>query len=253
MGERFLSVPGRPFYDRPPLDVARDLLGAQLHHGGIAVRLTEVEAYGGGGDPASHAFRGPTPRCAAMFGPPGHAYVYLIYGIHWCMNVVCGPAGEAAAVLLRAGESCAGGPCAGDPVEGVDAAVRRRVRPASTDFARGPARLTRTLGIDGSLDGTDLTGEDGALFLAAGVGIADARVARGPRVGVGAAHDRPWRLWIVGERSVSAYRPGRRRAVPRVAAPDPGCGSGTAGDPVRRGIRYGGGSSHIRQRRQGGF
>ena len=93
----------RSFYDRPVLEVARDLLGALVVRDGVAVRLTEVEAYAGGHDPASHAFRGRTRRNAVMFGPPGHAYVYFTYGMHFCMNLVCGPPGQASAVLLRAG------------------------------------------------------------------------------------------------------------------------------------------------------
>ena len=96
-----------PFYDRPVLEVARDLLGCGVVTAPMPTspsRLTEVEAYAGPDDPASHAFRGPTPRTAVMFGPPGLAYVYFSYGMHWCMNLVCGPDGHASAVLLRAGE-----------------------------------------------------------------------------------------------------------------------------------------------------
>ena len=89
---------------RPVLEVAPTLLGAVIEHREVAVRITEVEAYAGAGDPGSHAFRGPTPRSAIMFGPAGHLYVYFTYGMHWCANVVCGPQGEASAVLLRAGE-----------------------------------------------------------------------------------------------------------------------------------------------------
>ncbi|MGI8698983.1 MAG: DNA-3-methyladenine glycosylase, partial [Mycobacteriales bacterium] len=105
--------------------------------GTVAVRLTEVEAYDGAHDPGSHAFRGATPRNATMFGPPGHAYVYFTYGMHFCVNLVCAPAGTATAVLVRAGEV----------VAGVDLARHRRPAAADRDLARGPARLTRALEI----------------------------------------------------------------------------------------------------------
>ena len=102
----------RDFFARPALEVAPDLLGFLLTHtsrqGTVTVRLTEVEAYAGQDDPGSHAFRGPTPRTQVMFGPPGHLYVYFTYGMHWCMNLVCGPTGAASAVLLRAGEVVVG-------------------------------------------------------------------------------------------------------------------------------------------------
>src|SRR3954463_2055001 len=141
MGKRQL-IP-RSFYDRPVLEVARDLLGAVLVCGDVALRLTEVEAYAGGHDPASHAFRGPTPRNSVMFGPGGHAYVYFTYGMHFCMNLVCGPDGSASAVLLRAGEV----------VAGLETARARRPGATDRDLARGPARLTKALAVDRALDG----------------------------------------------------------------------------------------------------
>jgi DNA-3-methyladenine glycosylase len=187
----------RRFYDRPVLEVARDLLGAVVTHSGVTVRLTEVEAYAGGHDPASHAFRGPTARTAVMFGPPGHAYVYFTYGMHFCMNLVCGPDGHASAVLLRAGEV----------VDGLDAARERRAGARDRDLARGPARLTRTLAVDRRQDGVDVTDPTSPLRVCAGVPVADREVRWGPRVGIRAAADLPWRAWVEGEPSVSPYRP----------------------------------------------
>ena len=123
----------------PVEQVAPLLLGAVLRAGPVAVRLTEVEAYAGAGDPGSHAFRGRTPRNAVMFGPAGRAYAYFTYGMHWCLNVVTGPEGEASAVLLRAGEV----------VDGIDLARERRPGAADRDLARGPARLTKAIGVAG--------------------------------------------------------------------------------------------------------
>jgi DNA-3-methyladenine glycosylase len=201
-----VSVLPREFYDRPVLEVARDLLGAVVGHDGVAVRLSEVEAYDGEIDPASHAFRGQTPRNAVMYGPPGHAYVYFTYGMHFCMNLVCGPEGKAAAVLLRAGEVIAG----------MDHA--RRLRPGATDrdLARGPARLTKALGVDRALDGVDVTRRDSPLRVLHGDPVRAEAVRHGPRVGVNAAAEVPWRLWIDGDASVSAYRPhtSRRKGRP---------------------------------------
>jgi DNA-3-methyladenine glycosylase len=187
----------RSFYDRPVLEVARELLGAVVTHAGVSVRLTEVEAYAGGHDPASHAFRGPTQRTAVMFGPPGHAYVYFTYGMHFCMNLVCGPDGHASAVLLRAGEV----------VDGLAAARERRSDARDRDLARGPARLTRALAIDRQQDGADVTVARSPLRVCGGVPVPDDAVRWGPRVGVSAAGDLPWRAWVDGEPSVSPYRP----------------------------------------------
>jgi DNA-3-methyladenine glycosylase len=190
--------------------VAPALLGARFVSviGGtrVAVRLTEVEAYMGEADPGSHAYRGLTPRTRVMFGPPGFLYVYFTYGMHWCANVVCGPDGTASAVLLRAGEV----------VEGLD--VARARRPAArrdADLARGPARLTATLGIDGSDDGADLCG-GGTLWLEPPDEPPPAGDVRtGPRVGVngpgGDGDVFPWRFWLAGEETVSVYRPGQSR------------------------------------------
>ena len=175
----------------PVLEVAPRLLGAVVRHDGVAVRITEVEAYDGANDPGSHAFRGQTPRNRTMFGPPGHLYVYFTYGMHHCANVVCGPEGRASALLLRAGEV----------VEGIDLARERRGRPPDRDLARGPARLCRALALDRSADGLDLT--DGTLGLPP---PADpARISTGPRVGLRHAPDRPWRFWLTGDPTVSRY------------------------------------------------
>ena len=183
-----------------PVDVAaRALLGCVVTAGDVAVRLTEVEAYAGvGQDPASHAHRGRTPRNAVMFGPPGHLYVYFTYGMHWCANVVCGPDGEAAAVLLRAGEV----------VDGLAVArQRRRTARADRDLARGPARLTTALAIDGGLGGADLFAPAGPVRLLPAAAPVDPSLVRaGPRVGVAGGHHTRWRFWLAGDPTVSAYR-----------------------------------------------
>lgn len=179
-----------------PLEVAPRLLGAVLTHAGVSVRITEVEAYGGADDPGSHAFRGRTPRNATMFGPPGRLYVYFVYGMHHCANLVTGPEGEPGAVLLRAGEV----------VDGIELARSRRTGSSDRDLARGPARLCRALEIDRSHDGA-------VADLAPGRGgpDRDRAVLSGPRVGLRLAADRPWRFWWGDEESVSPYRP----AAPR--------------------------------------
>lgn len=177
---------------RPALAVAPDLLGCVLRGGGIALRLTEVEAYGGHDDPASHAFRGPTPRTEVMFGPPGRLYVYRSMGLHHCVNIVCGAPGTAAAVLLRAGEV----------VDGLDLARTRRGDVADTRLASGPGNLGRALGVTTATSGQVL-GEDGWSLTD---GCGETVVCQGPRVGVSRAADRPWRLWLPDEPTVSAYR-----------------------------------------------
>ena len=211
--------------------VAPALLGCVIEHetaeGLVAVALTEVEAYHGQADPASHAYRGQTRRNAVRFGPPGHASVYFTYGMHFCVNLVCLPEGTASAVLLRAGRV----------VEGTGLATARRAAPGpqGRDLARGPARLCQALGIareqngadvcdpgsplrvrwpdpaDAGLPGAQASGagaDDGAV--PAGPGPAEpagAAISCGPRVGVSAAGDRPWRFWITGDPTVSVYRP----------------------------------------------
>jgi DNA-3-methyladenine glycosylase len=211
----------RDFFARPSVEVAPDLLGCVLEHdtaeGLVAVKLTEVEAYAGASDPASHAYRGQTARNAVMFGPPGHAYVYFTYGMHFCVNLVClgaaGPANEkgASAVLLRAGEI----------VTGEDLARTRRTKGStvvtSRDLARGPARLCQALAIDRALDGADACVASSPLRVRSGAGtpLRSAAIATGPRVGVSRAADIPWRFWLEGDPTVSVYRPAgpRRRKL----------------------------------------
>ncbi len=188
------------------LDAARLLLGSHLladtPDGEVAVRLVEVEAYRGADDPAAHSYRGRTARNAVMFGPPGHLYVYFVYGLHFCVNVSCLPDGEAGAVLLRAGEV----------VSGLDVAHRRRPTARSAaDLARGPARLAALLGLGPEHNGVDVTDPASPVRLLTGDPISAARIRTGPRVGVAAAQDRPWRFWVDGSQAVSAYRLGTRR------------------------------------------
>jgi DNA-3-methyladenine glycosylase len=192
------------FYSRPVLEVTRDLLGRLLVHqapeGTAAVRLVETEAYDGPGlDPASHAHRGQTARNAVMFGPPGHLYLYFTYGMHWCANVVCGPEGDARAVLLRAGE----------PVCGLEQMASRRPASRPRDLARGPARLCQALGLSGWANGASVT--SGPVLVTAGRPVPDDRVAWTGRVGVTAATDRPWRALIADDPHVSPGRPGPAR------------------------------------------
>lgn len=242
-------LPERDWFARPGLEVARGLLGALITRhsaeGDVTVRITEVEAYQGELDPGSHAFRGRTARNEVMFGAPGHLYTYRHLGLHTCMNIVCGPGGEAAAVLLRAGEVVAGEPLA-----------RQRRLAAGTvnravDLARGPARLTVALGITMDDNGRDLLAPDGSVSLVVsersrvvsaldaaasgraadpqgghqgdregrGIGPVAEAISSGPRVGVaGAGGDGslfPWRLWLTGDPAVSAYRAAAQRPAQR--------------------------------------
>lgn len=202
-----------------PVDVAPILLGGALRTVvdgvAVAVRLTEVEAYHGAGtgdrpDPGSHARMGRTARNATMWGDPGHLYVYLSHGIHSCVNVVCAPAGVAGGVLLRGGEV----------IEGADAAALRRPTARSLrDLARGPGRLGDALGLRHPLhDGIDAIDPDPRTGAEATLWLPDRpieRFATGPRVGVAgdAGTDAfPWRFWIDGDPTVSAFRWGRGAA-----------------------------------------
>lgn len=173
----------RAFFDRGSDEVAIDLVGSwMVLHDGVRttrVLVVETEAYGGSDDPASHAFRGPTKRNAVMFGPPGFLYVYLIYGIHWCMNVVTGPVGDASAVLLRAGEMVAPEESGGE----------------RTVALRGPGNLTRGLGITGDDNGLDCCGGEGRYltFHRAPQGLL---VRASKRIGLTREIDRPSRYFL---------------------------------------------------------
>lgn len=194
-------------FDRPPQDVARDLLGMTLtaltDDGSVTVRITETEAYEGGLDPASHAYRGRTPRNEVMFGPGGRLYVYRSHGLHWCCNVVTGAVGNATAVLLRAGDVVEGHPLA---------RARRGPHRADHELARGPGNLAQALGLTGADNGV-VIGEDRLVL--GGRSAPAGTVAAGPRVGVSVAADLPWRYWVSGDRSVSAYRRSPRAPDPR--------------------------------------
>lgn len=192
----------RAFFARPVLEVARDLLGCLLVHetpdGRLSARIVETEAYGEE-DPGSHAFRGLTPRSAPMFEEPGHAYVYFIYGNHWCLNAVTDPAGRAGAVLLRAAE----------PLEGIELMRRARgARVSDRDLTRGPARLTQAFRITGAHNRADLTGPP--LSVCAGERLPEDLLATGPRVGLGKGQQdgRPWRFWVRESPWISAGRMG---------------------------------------------
>ncbi len=178
----------RSDFERHPVEVAPGLLGASLESAvdGLRVRLrvTEVEAYAGAGDPAAHSHRGPTPRCATMFGRPGHLYVYRSHGIHWCGNVVVEPEGVGSAVLLRAGTVTVG----------EDVALARRG--GRSNLADGPGKLCQALGIGGDHDGLDLLDPGSPIRLDAGVPV---EWATSPRIGITKGVDLPWRFVAVRE------------------------------------------------------
>ena len=189
----------REFYDRETAVVARELLGAVLQcrsgEGVAAGRIVETEAYLGPHDPACHSATGLSPRTRHLHGPPGIAYVYFIYGMHWCVNAVTREEGHGSAVLVRAVE----------PVQGI--ALMRRRRPSArrdADLGRGPARLCVALGIDGRLDGVPL--DRLPLRILAGARVPDADIAVGPRIGIRKAVDWPLRFHVRGSAAVSAPR-----------------------------------------------
>jgi DNA-3-methyladenine glycosylase len=200
-----MTVP-RGLLAGPALTVAPLLLGATLvsELGGapVVVRITEVEAYEGQQDPASHAFRGPTKRTSVMFGEAGHLYCYFVYGMHWCANVTCQQPGTAAAVLLRAGDILDGEPIARS---------RTATSVPAAKLASGPARLARSLGLTGAHTGLDLLSAGSPVRITALDPPAEYRT--GPRVGIAVAAEHPWRFWLPDAASVSAFRPGGRKRI----------------------------------------
>jgi DNA-3-methyladenine glycosylase len=199
----------RSFFARPSLDVARDLLGRNLVRTlpdgtRLVARLVEVEAYRQD-DPASHSYRGRTARTDVMFGPPGHLYVYFTYGMHFCMNVVTGRDGEGSAVLLRAAE----------PLEGVEEMARRRGVANPRLLLAGPARMCEAFGVSREHNGLDLADGD-AMHVVRGAPVRGGRVLAGPRVGITAAVDQPWRFVVedspyLSRRNPSPLPPRNRR------------------------------------------
>jgi DNA-3-methyladenine glycosylase len=174
---------GRAFFARSVHEVAPDLVGATLLVDGAGGRVVEVEAYDSG-DPASHGYGGPTARNRAMFGPPGHAYVYRSYGVHWCLNLVCGPVGSAEAVLVRALE----------PLAGLERMRERRGLEPDRLLCSGPGRLCQALGITAEHDGLPLDRPPFELRAADEAVV----VATGVRVGITRAAERPWRYGLAG-------------------------------------------------------
>jgi DNA-3-methyladenine glycosylase len=194
----------RSFYDRPTIEVARSLLGKILVHGRTAGIIVETEAYLGGDDLAAHSARGITDRTRVIFGPPGHAYVYLIYGMYECLNLVCEPRGRPGCVLIRALE----------PVAGVEIMSRRR--PAARkpeDLASGPGKLTLAMAITRLQNDVDVT--RGSLVVRDPVELRELDVAVTPRIGITQCAELPLRFLIRGNRYVG----GQRRAGPRPALP----------------------------------
>jgi DNA-3-methyladenine glycosylase len=196
------EVLGRRFYQRHPAEVAPQLLNKILcHSDGRAARIVEVEAYAGGEDPAAHSFRGQTRRNATMFGPAGHLYVYLSYGLHWGSNAVCGEVGEGMGVLLRAAE----------PLAGLE--LMRQARPRARreqDLASGPGKLSQAFGITGAFDGADLVGGDQGLSIRDDGTPPPTHPVIGPRIGISRAVEFPWRWHVPGHAHVSV-RPRRLR------------------------------------------
>jgi DNA-3-methyladenine glycosylase len=189
---RFGPILKRAFYDRSTVEVARDLLGKVLVHGPTAGRIVETEAYLGREDLAAHSARGITERTRVIFGPPGHAYVYFIYGMYECLNLICEPEGVPGCVLIRALE----------PAAGIE--VMRERRPAARkaeDLASGPGKLTLAMGITRALNGADVT--RGPLVMREESGSRHIDVVVTPRIGITKCADLPLRFYEQGNRFVS--------------------------------------------------
>jgi DNA-3-methyladenine glycosylase len=188
----------RSFFAVGSRDLAPLLLNKVLVRGGRSGRIVEVEAYAGAADPASHAFRGRTARNATMFGPPGHLYVYFTYGMHFCANVVCGPEGEASAVLLRGLT----------PLTGVEEmrAARGPAARAERDLCSGPGKLCQALGIVRSLDGADLVTGDQGVSLGDDGTAPPAQPGVSGRIGISVAAEVPWRFYVPDAVGVSHAR-----------------------------------------------
>jgi len=199
----------RSFYSREPALVAHALIGKRLirilDDATVVCRIVETEAYRGSGDAASHAYRGPTARNFPMFGPPGHAYVYFIYGVHWMFNIAAHPPGMPGAVLIRAVE----------PQSGLDLLRQRRARPGQgaqcgrprhdRDLTNGPAKLAQALDLTGDHNDLDLCTGAEITIIDGALGV-DETIATGPRVRVPGGEEsqaRPWRFWIAGNPWVS--------------------------------------------------
>ena len=184
-----------PNFDDNPVAVARELLGWTLLVAGVGGVIVETEAYDAD-DPASHSFSGRTARNAAMFGPSGHAYVYLSFGLHWCLNFVCREAGHGAAVLVRALQ----------PTHGLDVMRARRGVEALRLLASGPGRVGQALGIDRSFDGLPLSRQPFE-WIAPPCAAAAAHIACGPRIGITKAAALPWRFGMAGSPFLSRRLP----------------------------------------------
>jgi DNA-3-methyladenine glycosylase len=205
---------GADFYDRPVVEVARDLVGCVVAHAGASGLIVETEAYHES-EPACHAFVGLTPRTRVLFGPPGRAYVYRSYGIHALLNAVCEPEGVAAAVLIRALAPLQGVELMRERREaGAAGRSRARSRLGERDLCSGPGKLTQALGIELSENGTSLL--EGPVGIWSRPGSAGADVlAVAPRVGINKAVELPWRFCLAGDPNVSSPRPAAMRMVSR--------------------------------------